>query len=104
MVQMGQANLPSRAIRGQIVAALNLIIQVERARDGQRRVIQISEITGMEGDVITVNDIAKFEYEREDTEGRLVGRYTSTQSIPRFKDRLAYYGLDRAWADNMRQL
>ena len=104
MVQMGQANLPSRAIRGQIVAALNLIIQVERGRDGQRRVMQISEITGMEGDIITVNDIAKYEFEREDAEGRLLGRYTSTQSIPRFKDRLAYYGLERAWADNMRQL
>ena len=90
MVQMGQANLPSRAIRGQIVAALNLIIQVERGRDGQRRVMQISEIIGMEGEIITVNDIAKFEFVEEDGDGRIVGRYTSTQSIPRFKDRLAY--------------
>jgi pilus assembly protein CpaF len=104
MVQMGQANLPSKAIRGQIVSALNLIIQVERGRDGQRRVVQISEIIGMEGEVITVNDIAKFEYLREDDNGRLTGRYISTQTIPRFKERLAYHGLERAWADHLRQL
>ena len=64
MVQMGQVNLPSRAIRSQIVAALDIIVQVERMRDGQRRIVQISEVIGMEGDVITTNDIAAFEYQQ----------------------------------------
>jgi len=104
MVQMGQANLPLRAIRSQIVAALDVIVQVERMRDGQRRVIQISEVIGLEGDVITTNDIAAFEYEEEDVHGRISGTYRSTHAIPKFKTRLSYYGLDRAWAEAMRQL
>ncbi|MCK1710024.1 MULTISPECIES: CpaF family protein [unclassified Bradyrhizobium] len=104
MVQMGQPNLPLRAIRSQIVAALDLIVQVERMRDGQRRVIQISEVIGLEGEVITTNDIAAFEYENEDVHGRLSGTYRSTQAVPKFRSRLSYYGLDRAWAEAMRQL
>ena len=104
MVQMGQPNLPLRAIRSQIVAALDLIVQVERMRDGQRRIIQISEVIGLEGDVITTNDIAAFEYEHEDVHGRISGTYRSTNAVPKFKSRLAYYGLDRAWAEAMRQL
>src|SRR3954468_24593326 len=104
MVQMGQVNLPSRAIRTQIVAALDIIVQVERMRDGQRRVVQISEVTGLETDVITTNDIAAFEYEEEDVHGRILGAYRSTQAIPKFKSRLLYYGLDRAWAEAMRHI
>ena len=104
MVQMGQANLPVRAIRTQIVAALDIIVQVERMRDGQRRVVQISEVIGMEGDVITTNDIAAFEYQLEDLNGQISGTYRSTQAIPKFKSRLAYYGLDRAWDEAMRHL
>jgi pilus assembly protein CpaF len=104
MVQMGQVNLPSRAIRTQIVAALDIIVQVERMRDGQRRIVQISEVIGLEGDVITTNDIAAFEYQLEDVNGQISGTYRSTQAIPKFKSRLAYYGLDRAWDETMRQL
>jgi pilus assembly protein CpaF len=104
MVQMGQVNLPSRAIRAQIVAALDIIVQVERMRDGQRRVVQISEVIGLEGDVITTNDIAAFEYKEEDVHGRISGLYRSTHAIPKFKSRLVYYGLDRAWAEAMRQI
>ncbi|OSI77254.1 pilus assembly protein CpaF [Bradyrhizobium canariense] len=104
MVQMGQPNLPLRAIRSQVVAALDVIVQVERMRDGQRRVIQICEVIGLEGDVITTNDIAAFDYEQEDVHGRISGSYRSTHAVPKFKSRLVYYGLDRAWADAMRQL
>jgi pilus assembly protein CpaF len=104
MVQMGQVNLPSRSIRFQIVAALDIIVQVERMRDGQRRIVQISEVIGLEGDVITTNDIAQFEFHEEDAQGRISGVYRSTQAVPKFKSRLAYYGLDRAWAEAMRQL
>jgi pilus assembly protein CpaF len=104
MVQMGQVHLPSKAIRAQIVAALDLIIQVERGRDGQRRVIQVSEVVGMEGDVITMNDVALFEYRDDDASGRIRGVYKTTQAIPRFKDRLAYFGLERAWDENVTRL
>jgi pilus assembly protein CpaF len=104
MVQMGQPNLPLRAIRSQIVAALDIIVQVERMRDGQRRIVQISEVIGLEGDVITTNDIAAFEYQQEDVHGRILGAYRSTHAIPKFKNRLAYYGLDRTWAEAMRQV
>jgi pilus assembly protein CpaF len=104
MVQMGQVNLPLRAIRSQIVAALDVIVQVERMRDGRRRVVQISEVIGLEGEVITTNDIAAFEYKEEDVHGRIMGAYKSAQAVPKFKSRLAYYGFDRAWAEAMRQI
>ncbi|WP_456756573.1 CpaF family protein [Bradyrhizobium sp. USDA 4461] len=104
MVQMGQVNLPSRAIRAQIVAALDIIVQVERMRDGQRRIVQVSEVIGLEGEVITTNDIALFEYKEEDVHGRITGTYRSTNAVPKFKSRLVYYGLERAWADAMRHI
>jgi pilus assembly protein CpaF len=104
MVQMGQVNLPSRAIRAQIVAALDLIVQVERMRDGQRRIVQISEVLGLESDVITTNDVVAFEYKEEDMHGRISGAYKSTHAVPKFKSRLVYYGIDRAWAEAMRQI
>lgn len=104
MVQMGQVNLPSRAIRSQVVAALDIIVQIERMRDGQRRIVQISEVIGLEGDVITTNDIASFQYQEDDVHGRITGTYRSTHAIPKFKSRLVYYGLDRAWAEAMRQI
>ena len=104
MVQMGQVNLPSRAIRAQIVAALDIIVHVERMRDGQRRIVQISEVIGLESDVITTNDIAAFEYKEEDVHGRILGIYKSTHAVPKFKSRLVYYGLDRAWAEAVREI
>jgi pilus assembly protein CpaF len=104
MVQMGQVNLPSRSIRSQIVAALDIIVQVERMRDGQRRIVQVSEVTGQEGEVVTINDVALFEYKDEDVHGRISGTYKSNFAVPKFKSRLVYYGLDRAWADAMRQI
>jgi pilus assembly protein CpaF len=104
MVQMGQVNLPSRSIRTQIVAALDIIVHVERMRDGQRRIVQVSEVIGMEGEVITTNDIALFEYKEEDAHGRINGTYRSTLAVPKFKSRLVYYGLDRAWDEAMRQI
>jgi pilus assembly protein CpaF len=73
-------------------------------RDGQRRIIQISEVIGLEGEVITTNDIASFEYKEEDVHGRISGSYKSSQAVPKFKSRLVYFGLDRAWAEAMRQI
>ena len=104
MVQMGQVNLPVRAIRIQTVSALDLIIQIERMRDGQRRIRQITEIVGMEGDVVTTNDITSFEFRADDAQGRIIGSYTRPQAQPHFLSRLAYYGLDRAWLEVMQDV
>lgn len=104
MVQMGQANLPVRAIRTQIVSALDLIIQVERMRDGQRRIKQVTEIVGLEGETVTTNEVAAFEFKREDAQGRIHGAYTSTQAQPKFLDRLAYFGLDKSWLDALKEV
>jgi pilus assembly protein CpaF len=104
MVMMGNVNLPTRAVRSQIVSALDLIIQVERMRDGTRRVTQISEICNLEGDVITMNDVVTFEFSREDAQGRIVGQYKSLNAIPAFMDRLEYFGLQRAWNDALQEI
>ena len=104
MVQMGHVNLPSRAIRQQIVGALDLLVHVERMRDGQRRIMQITEVVGMEGETITTNDVASFVFDAEDSKGRISGHYRSTQAIPKFMSRLGYFGLDRAWAESMREV
>lgn len=103
MVQMGQVSLPVHAIRHQIVSALDVIVQVQRMRDGQRRIIQVTEVVGLEGDIITTNDVALYQFKQEDAQGRLLGSYTSPKAIPKFMDRLAYFGLDRAWTEAMRE-
>ena len=97
MVQMGHMGLPAAAIRTQIVGAVDLIVQVERQRDGGRRVIQVTEVCGMEGEVITLNDIFQFEVLGEGTDGRLFGKYHVSRIPPSFMKRLSYFGLDRAW-------
>jgi pilus assembly protein CpaF len=97
MVQMGNIGLPARAIRTQIVSAIDLIVQVERQRDGGRRVLQVSEVCGMEGDVVTMNDIFLLEVEGEGLDGRLRVRYRVNRARPNFHDRLSYFGLERAW-------
>ena len=97
MVQMGNMGLPAAAIRTQIVGAIDLIVQVERQRDGGRRVIQVTEVCGMEGEVITLNDIFQFEVLGEGQDGKLFGKYHISRVPPSFIKRLSYFGLDRAW-------
>jgi pilus assembly protein CpaF len=97
MVQMGQPNLPVRAIRTQIVSAIDLIVQLERMRDGVRRVTQITEVIGLEGEVITLNDLFRYEYEGEAPDGTLRGEYHRSHIRPTFLPRLAYYNLETAW-------
>jgi pilus assembly protein CpaF len=104
MVLMGYANLPMRAIRTQIVGALDLIVHLERMRDGKRRIVQVSEVCGMEGDVITMNDHVSFEYQRDDPEGNIIGKYAASKIRPGFATRLEYFGLERAWATATREI
>ncbi|WP_245215657.1 CpaF family protein [Pararoseomonas baculiformis] len=103
MVMMGQSSLPSRAIRTQIASAVDLIVQVERMRDGGRRVSQVSEVCGLEGEVITMNEIFTFEYEGDGPDGRIRGRWTSPATRPGFIDRLEYFGFADAWMRSVRE-
>ncbi|MGH6983842.1 MAG: CpaF family protein [Stellaceae bacterium] len=96
MVGMGGVNLTPRAVRQQIAAAVNLIMQISRMRDGIRRVVAITEIVGMEGDVITTQDIFNFQYEGQMPDGSLKGTFMSSGLRPHFITRAEYYGLDRA--------
>jgi pilus assembly protein CpaF len=97
MVQMGQFQLPMRAIRQQILGAIDLIVHVERMHDGVRRVTQVTDVCNIEGDTLTTNDIAMFEFDREDPQGRILGHYRATNTRPSFQSRLEFYGLARAW-------
>ncbi|MDO9709137.1 CpaF family protein [Paracraurococcus lichenis] len=103
MVTMGNFGLPVRAIRTQIASAVDLIIQVERQRDGARRVVQVTELVGLEGDVFTLNDIFSLEHEGEDAEGRLRVRWKASRARPSFLPRLAYFGMERAWAQALEE-
>ena len=97
MVQMGNLGLPARAIRTQIVGAVNLIIQIERHRDGTRRITQVSDVAGLEGDVVILNDMFHYEAGGEGLDGKLTGQYRGNRTRPSFHDSLSYFQLDRAW-------
>jgi pilus assembly protein CpaF len=97
MVQMGNMGLPSRAIKTQVLSAVDVIVQVGRQRDGGRRVLQVTELIGLEGEVMTTHDIFAFAHEGEDADGRLLGQWRASRAVPSFHDRLRYFGLDRAW-------
>jgi pilus assembly protein CpaF len=101
MIGMAGVNLPSRAVRTQIAAAVDMIVQVSRMRDGVRRVTNITEVIGMEGDVITTQELFSYRFEGEHTDGRLKGRYDSTGLRPHFTPRAEYFGLDRALMEAM---
>ena len=96
MFGMAGINLPAKAIRTQIAAALDMIIQVSRMRDGIRRITQITEVVGMEGDVITTQDLFTFVYDGEDSSGRIVGHFEFSGVRPNFAPKAEYFGLERA--------
>ena len=94
MVLMAGYDLPVRAIRSQITSAINVIVHLERLRDGSRKVVQISEVTGMEEDIITMQDVFRFVRTGHDTEGHVVGRFTAAGIRPRVLDRLEEAGIE----------
>jgi pilus assembly protein CpaF len=95
MVGMSSVNLPAKAVRTQIASAIDLIVQISRMRDGVRRVTYISEVVGMEEDVITMQDLFWYEFHGEDKGGRLLGEFKSTGLRPHFAPRAAYFGLEK---------
>jgi len=93
MVLMSGFELPIRAIREQIASAVQLVVQVARLRDGSRRVTQCSEITGMEGQVVTMQDIFTFEQQGVDENGKVLGTMRATGLRPKFADRIEAAGI-----------
>jgi len=93
MISMGSINLPERAMRHQISSALQLVIQQSRMSDGTRKVTSISEITGMEGDVITMQEIFCFEKLGVTPEGKVIGRFRATGVRPKVCERLKASGI-----------
>lgn len=92
MILMGGYNLPSKTIREMIVASIDVIVQASRMRDGSRKITHITEVLGLEGDVITLQDLFVHEIQGEDANGRLIGRHRSTGiARPRFWDRAKYF-------------
>jgi pilus assembly protein CpaF len=95
MVTMGQSNLPPKAIRSQIAGSLQLIVQISRMRDGVRRITHITEVIGMEGEVVITQDLFTYEFKGEAADGSLSGSFKSSGLRPHFLPRAAYYGLDK---------
>jgi pilus assembly protein CpaF len=95
MIGMAGINLPSKAVRTQIASAVHMICQVNRMRDGTRRVTSITEVVGMEGDIITTQDLFTFQFQGEGADGKLVGNFKSGGVRPAFLPRAEYYGLDK---------
>lgn len=99
MTLMAGMDLPLRAIREQIAAAVNLIVQQARLRDGSRKIIQISEVVGMEGDQIVLQDLFEFHETGRDAEGHVLGAHRSTGIVPRFIESLRNQGIavEQSW-------
>jgi pilus assembly protein CpaF len=93
MIQMTGMRLSDRAMRQQVAAAINLVVQVARLSDGSRRLTSISEITGMEGETITMQEIFQYERTGVDSQGQVIGRFRPTGIRPRFAERLKACGM-----------
>ncbi|WP_246529538.1 CpaF family protein [Microvirga zambiensis] len=99
MITMGGYTLPSKTIREMIVSSVDVIVQATRLRDGSRRITHITEVLGLEGDVVTTQDLLVYEMLGEDAKGNIVGRHRTTGiGRPRFWDRARYYGEEKRLA------
>jgi pilus assembly protein CpaF len=94
MILMAGTNLPNRAMREQISSALDLIVQASRLSDGTRRVVSVTEVTGMEGEVVTTQEIYRFRRRGISPEGRIVGQFEATGVRPAFTERLRVAGVE----------
>jgi len=100
MITMGGYGLPSKTIREMIVGSVDVIVQASRLRDGSRRITHITEVVGIEGDVVVTQDLFVYELRGEDENGKIIGRHRSTGiGRPRFWERARYYGLERELAE-----
>ena len=99
MIAMGGFSLPAKTVREIISGSVDVIIQAARLRDGSRRITHITEVIGMEGDVIVTQDLMRYEMEGEDADGKIIGRHMSTGiGKPHFWDRARYYDEEKRLA------
>jgi pilus assembly protein CpaF len=94
MVTMAGLNLPIRATRAQIASAIDVVIQLERMEDGKRRLVSVQEVQGMEGDIITMAEIFKFQRRGIDAEGKVLGHFQATGIVPKFNEHLRQRGIE----------
>ncbi|WP_219892827.1 CpaF family protein [Aquisediminimonas profunda] len=93
MIGMSTVEISPRSARGQIASALNIVIQIGRQADGRRRLLSLSEITGMEGEVVTMQDIFRFKFAGRDESGNVLGHFEATGIRPKFMTDLADHGI-----------
>jgi pilus assembly protein CpaF len=99
MITMGGFALPPRTIREMVVSSIDVIIQASRMRDGSRRITHVTEVVGMEGEVVTTQDLFVYDYLGEDQNGKILGRHRSTGiGHPRFWERARYFGEEQRLA------
>jgi pilus assembly protein CpaF len=103
MIAMGGLNLPLQAVREQIASAVNVIIQVQRLRDGSRKTTHVTEVTGMEGEVVTMQDLFVLDVEGEDDDGKIICTQKSTGLRPKFYDKARQYGVEELVLDAMEE-
>ncbi|MEZ0225409.1 MAG: CpaF family protein [Alphaproteobacteria bacterium] len=94
MIAMNRLNIAAETIRAQIASSINCIVQVQRLRDGTRKVVSISELTGMEGEVVSMQDLLTYVITGEDARGRLIGEFRPSGLRPRFYEKLREFGLE----------
>lgn len=94
MIGMSGIDMPARAARAQIASAINVVIQIGRLSDGRRRLMSLSEITGMEGDVITMQDIFRFKMTGRDADNRVLGHFEASGIRPKFLEVLSAHGIE----------
>lgn len=101
MIAMGGYNLPASAMREQVASAINIIVQAARLRDGSRKITHVSEIVGMEGDVVLMQDLFIFDITGEDADGKILGTHRATGVKPAFWDKARYFGLEAKLAESL---
>jgi pilus assembly protein CpaF len=94
MVSMTGISVPTRVLRAQVAAAIDVVIQIERQEDGRRRIVSVHETNGMEGDVITTSELFAFERQGIDDDGNVLGRFVATGIVPSFEKRLRARGIE----------
>jgi pilus assembly protein CpaF len=94
MIGMSGIDMPARAARAQIASAINVVVQIGRLSDGRRRLLSLSEITGMEGDVVTMQDIFRFRMTGRDADNMVIGHFEATGIRPKFLETLSSHGVE----------
>jgi len=94
MVSMAGVNFPINALRSQIASAIDIVLQIGRLEDGQRKLLSVQEINGMEGDIITMSELFKFQREGMDEDGKVIGKLKATGIIPAFHKNLSSRGIE----------